>query len=74
MTLSSVFYLVGELDIRPEINADLPRDAEVLYNSTEAPKKLTIVSSTSDHGTSLLSRDELNISIQEWIMETLPLK
>ena len=74
MTLSSVFFLVGELDIRPEMNADFPRDAQVLYNSSEMPKKLTIVDGTSDHGTTLLSREELNISIQEWFMETIPLK
>ena len=73
MILSSVYYLAGEMDIRPEINADFPKDAEVLYNSTEAPKKITIVAGTADHGTALLSRNELNISIQEWIMETLPL-
>jgi alpha-beta hydrolase superfamily lysophospholipase len=73
MTLSSVFYLVGELDIRPEVNADLPRDAQMLYNSTEAPKKLIIVEGTSDHGTALLSGEDLNISIQEWILEMLPL-
>ena len=73
MTLSSAFYLAGELDIRPEMNADFPRDAEILFNSTDLPKKLTIVAGTADHGTTLLSRDELNVSIQEWIMETLPL-
>lgn len=74
MTLSSVFYLAGELDVRPAMNADLPRDAQVLYNSTEDPKKLTIVEGTADHGTTLLSRNELNVSIQEWIMENLPVK
>ncbi len=73
MTLSSVFFLAGELDIRPDINSDIPRDAQVLYETCEAPKKLTIVEGTSDHGTSLLIRDELNESIKEWILETLPL-
>jgi len=73
MTLKSVFYLVGELDINQASNADFPRDAQFLFNSSEEPKKLTIVTGTSDHGTQLLSRDSLKISIQEWIMETLPL-
>ncbi len=73
MTLSSVYYLVGELDIRPEMNSDLPRDARMLYNSSEAPKKLTIVEGTSDHGTELLSKDDLIESIKEWILEMLPI-
>ncbi len=74
MTLSSVYYLVGDRDIRPEINADFPRDAQALYNSTQDPKKLTVVEGTSDHGTALLSREELNVSIKKWIIKTLPVK
>jgi len=74
MTLSSAYYLCGELDIHPNINADFPKDAEMLYKSTEEPRKITLVPGTSDHGTSLLSRDSLNWNIKDWILQTMPLQ
>lgn len=71
MTLTSTFYLAGELDIRPANNMDAPGDASLLFNATRAPRKLIIIPGTSDHGSSLLTRDSLNIAIQEWVRETL---
>ena len=35
---------------------------------------LDIIEETADHGTNLLSREELNTSIKEWILERLPLQ
>lgn len=73
MTLSSVYYLVGELDIRDQQGADFPAEANVLYDLTEEPRKLNIIPGTSDHGSNLLSRDSLNASIEEWFLQYLPL-
>lgn len=74
MTISSAYYLCGELDIHPDRNADFPKDAKILYKNTLEPRKLTLVPGTSDHGTNLLTRDSLNLNIKEWILETLPLQ
>jgi len=74
MTLSSVYYLVGELDIRDQQGADFPAEANALYSLTEGPRKLNIIPGTPDHGTSLLSRDSLNTSIEEWFLQTLPMQ
>jgi alpha/beta superfamily hydrolase len=74
MTLSSVYYLAGELDIRDQQGADFPAEANALYDLTEEPRKLNIIPGTSDHGTNLLSRDSLNISIEDWFLATLPLQ
>ena len=74
MTLSSVYYLVGELDIRDDLGVDIPAETNTLYSITEEPKKLDIISGTSDHGSNLLSRDSLNTSIRVWMQEMLPLQ
>jgi len=74
MTLSSVYYLVGELDVRDQQGGDFPAETEGLYNMTEEPRKLNIIPDTDDHGSNLLSRDSLNISIKEWFLQTLPMK
>ena len=74
MTLSSVYYLVGELDIRDDPGVDFPAETNALYNLTEEPKKLDIISGTSDHGSNLLWRDSLNTSIRVWIQEMLPMQ
>lgn len=73
MTLSSVYYLVGELDIREDPAVDFPYETTALYDLTEDPKKLDIIAGTSDHGSNLLSRDSLNTSVKNWILESLPL-
>jgi len=73
MTLSSVYYLAGEQDITGQQGGDFPAEATALYNISEEPRKLNIIPGTGDHGTSLLSRDSLNTSIQEWFLEMLPL-
>ena len=73
MTLSSVYYLAGEQDIRDQQGADFPAEANALYDITEEPRKLNIIPGTADHGTNLLSRDSLNISIRKWFLEMLPL-
>jgi len=49
-------------------------DIMALYGLTETPRKLTIIPGTAEYGTSLLSRDSLNISINEWFLQNLPLK
>lgn len=73
MTLSSVYYLVGEQDIHEEIEGgDFPAETQLLYDLTEEPRRLDIIEGTADHGTSLLSREELNTSIKEWILDKLP--
>lgn len=75
MTLSSVYYLVGELDIHEEIQGgDFPAETQTLYGLTEEPKKLDIILGTADHGSNLLSRDSLNTSITDWILERVPVK
>jgi len=73
MTLSSVYYLVGELDIHDDPAVDFPAETNVLFNLSEEPKKLDIIPATSDHGSNLLSRDSLNASILDWILERNPL-
>lgn len=73
MKLSSVYYLVGEHDIRDEPALDFPAEANTLYNLTEEPRKMDIIPGTSDHGTKLLSRDSLNTSVLDWILERNPL-
>jgi len=75
MTLSSVYYLVGEQDIHEELQGgDFPAETQALYDMTEEPRKLDIIEGTADHGTSLLSRDELNTSIKDWILTRLPVQ
>ncbi len=75
MTLSSVYYLVGEQDIHTELQGgDFPAETQALYDLTEEPRMLDIIEGTADHGTNLLSREELNTSIKEWILERLPLQ
>ena len=69
MTLSSVYYLVGELDIHDEPAVDFPAETNVLFKLSDEPRKLDIISGTSDHGSNLLSRDSLNTSIRAWILE-----
>ncbi|MEA3460828.1 MAG: hypothetical protein U9R49_03040 [Bacteroidota bacterium] len=67
--------MVGEDDIHDDIEGgDFPAETQTLYDLTEAPRKLEIIEGTSDHGTNLLTRDELNTSIKEWILERLPLQ
>ena len=73
MTLSSVYYLVGELDIHDLEGGDFPAETNILYELTEEPRKLNIIPGTADHGTNLLSRDSLNTSIKEWFLQTLPM-
>ncbi|RLD94208.1 MAG: hypothetical protein DRJ29_06555 [Bacteroidetes bacterium] len=73
MTLSSVYYLVGELDIHDQQGADFPAETNALYDLTEEPRKLNIIPGTSDHGSNLLSKDSLNASIEEWFLQTLPM-
>ncbi len=73
ITLNSVYYLVGEQDIHEEIQGgDFPAETQTLYELTEEPKKLDIIEGTSDHGSNLLSRDSLNTSITDWILERVP--
>jgi dienelactone hydrolase len=75
MTLSSVYYLVGELDNFEEMKgADFPAETQRLYELTEEPKKMDIIEGTADHGSDLLSRDSLNTSITDWILERVPVK
>jgi hypothetical protein len=74
MTLSSVYYLVGEQDIHDLEGGDFPAETNALYDLTEEPRKLNIIPGTSDHGTSLLSRDSLNTSIEDWFLQTLPMQ
>ncbi len=73
MTLSSVYYLVGEQDISGQQGGDFPAEATALYNISEEPRKLNIIPGTGDHGSNLLWRDSLNISVEEWFLEMLPL-
>ena len=74
MTLNSVYYLVGELDVHDDPDVDFPAETNTLYNITEGPRKLNIIPGTSAHGTNLLTEDSLNISIESWILERLPLQ
>lgn len=73
MTLTSVYYLVGELDVRDQEGGDFPAETNALYDMTEEPRKLNIIPGTGDHGSSLLSRDSLNTSIRTWFIEQLPI-
>lgn len=73
MTLSSVYYLAGELDVGTDPSADFPSEAQTLYQQTEEPKKLDIILGSDDHGSNLLSRDTLTTSVRDWIIERNPL-
>lgn len=73
MTLSSVYYLVGDQDIRNQEGGDFPAETVALFNMTEEPRKLNIIPDTDDHGSNLLSRDSLNISIKDWFLDQLPI-
>jgi len=73
MTLSSVYYLAGELDISGQQGGDFPAEANALYSISEEPRKLNIIPGTGDHGSNLLSRDSLVTSIKTWFMEQLPI-
>jgi len=74
MTLNSCYYLVGDQDIHSQEGGDFPAETEALYNLTEEPRKLSIIPETDDHGSNLLRRDSLNISIKEWFLQTLPME
>jgi pimeloyl-ACP methyl ester carboxylesterase len=74
MTLTSVYYLVGELDIIDDPPLDFPAEAMSLYELTDEPRKLDLIPGTADHGTSLLSRDSLNASIESWFLSQLRLQ
>lgn len=74
MTLKSVYYLVGEMDIAGNPPLDFLVEAQNLYEITEEPRKLNNIPGTADHGTELLSRDSLNSSIESWFLEMLPLE
>lgn len=74
MTLNSVYYLVGDLDIAGDPPIEFPAEAAVLYDLTEEPRKLDIILGTADHGSNLLIRDSLNTSIKVWFLEQLPLQ
>ena len=73
MTLRSVYYMAGELDVHPDRNVDFPAEAKALYKMTEEPRKLDIIPGTPDHGSNLLGRDSLVLSVADWILEQLPL-
>ncbi len=74
MTLTSVYYLVGELDIIDDPPLDFPVEAMTLYELTDEPRKLDLIPGTADHGTSLLTRDSLNASIESWFLSQLPVQ
>jgi dienelactone hydrolase len=73
MTLTSVYYLVAELDIHEDPAVNFPAETQTLYEMTDDPRKLDIILGTADHGSNLLSRDSLNASIRDWILERVPL-
>jgi hypothetical protein len=72
MKLTSVYYLVGELDIHDDPAVDFPLETQSLYEITSEPRKLNLIPGTSDHGSNLLTRDSLNASIKNWFLEQLP--
>jgi dienelactone hydrolase len=73
MTLSSVYFLAGELDVHTDPPADFPAYAQQLYDQSVEPRKLDIIPGTPDHGSDLLSRDSLITSVRDWILEWNPL-
>jgi len=74
MTLKSAYYLAGEQDIRADPALDFPAEAYTLFDLTAEPRKIDIIPGTSDHGSSLLTRDSLVNSVETWFLETLPLQ
>jgi dienelactone hydrolase len=74
MTLKSVYYLVGELDISINPELEFPAEAYALFDLTEEPRKIDLIPGTADHGSSLLERDSLVSSVEAWFLETLPLE
>lgn len=74
MTLTSAYYLAGELDRNEASNIDVAKDAENLFKMTESPKKLSILPGISAHGTSLLSYGNLESEVLDWFLETLPIQ
>lgn len=67
MNISSVLYMVGELDIHESSNSNFPEEAQSMYDITHEPKKLIIVSGASAHGTELLGSETLISEIIEWV-------
>lgn len=64
-TPRGIFYLAGELDVTS--NYDFGLDALSLFEITEAPKQVEVVSKSSDHGTSLLDTyPQLNARALLW--------
>lgn len=74
MTLSSAYYLVGELDIHEEQGVDFPAESLTLYNLTEEPRKLDMIPGTAEHGTGLLTYDSLNTSVEDWFLQYLAIE
>ena len=72
MTLTSAYYLVGELDIHEDPAVDFPAETQALYDLTDDPRKMDIIPGTAEHGSELLSRDSLNATIRDWILEKVP--
>ena len=72
MTLTSAYYLVGELDIHEDPAVDFPAETQALYDLTDDPRKMDIIPGTAEHGSELLSRDSLNATIRDWILERVP--
>lgn len=74
MTLKSVYYLAGELDIHEDPAVDFPAEARDLFDLTMDPRKIDISAGTADHRTGLLTRDSLNIALESWFPGKLPLQ
>lgn len=64
-TPKGMLYVAGDHDITNKYNFEL--EAQSLYQITDEPKKVVIVSNSSDHGTVLLSpNSEATAKVIEW--------
>ena len=71
MTLQSVYYIAGNMDINGNLNA--ADEAQEMYDLTAEPRKITIFEGESMHGTDLLAYKSLVEDIKDWINVQLPI-
>ncbi len=67
LKIKSAFFIAGENDVNM-IGTNFATEATSMFNITEEPKKLKIISGSGDHGTNLLSIAGLNQEIIDWIV------
>ena len=68
--LASIYYIVGEYNFLGDY--PFPSASQTLFDATEEPRKLWIITGSSSHATALLFHPGVNESIVDWIKEQMP--